>query len=368
MMNRITGYGVRIRLLSVAVLFSALLPAAASNAIASPEVEPNEKDSEAMALSPGARIEGAWSYGRSKETRRGTDRDAYRLGGFTYPGTYTITVTPSVQECRYWSGITNFQGPFTGESSVTVTVDQQKKVTVVYAGGGNPDYRTTGFVPEPLNRNLFILEPSLWNSDFQGGFQCVRDGQVYQEIPYVLTVSGDGVSIAAAAPPAPAAGASCRNENEPNDRDEEAMAAAPGTCVDGSWSYSRSKETRRGTDRDAYLLGGFTYPGSYTFALTPSAKDCRYWFGITNLQGPFAGAASITVTVDQQKRVTTVIHGGGRPDATAVGMAADPLNDNRLILEPALWNSDHQGGFQCVKDGPGTTEIPYRLTITSGSR
>jgi hypothetical protein len=39
-------------------------------------------------------------------------------------------------------------------------------------------------------------------------------------------------------------------EIEANDQDNEAMVVVPGNSVDGSWSYARSKETRRGTDRD----------------------------------------------------------------------------------------------------------------------
>jgi len=351
---------------SAMMLACILLLLHAAAASAGPEIEPNDKESEAMALSPGARIEGSWSFARSKETHRGTDRDAYRLDGFTYPGTYTITVTPSRPECAYWFGITNFQGPYTGTVSITVTVDQQKKVTVVTSGGGKPDHATMSFVPDPLNRNLLVLEPQLWNSDFQGGFQCVKDGTGYREIPYVLTVSGSG---AAAAPtPAPATVGACRAENEPNELDEQSMIVAPGDCIDGSWSHQRSKETRRGTDRDAYLLRGFSYPGSYVVTLTPAAQDCRYWFGIGHLHGPFSGPASVAVTVDDKRRVTTVVRGGGRPESTSVSMVADPLNNARLIAEPELWNSDFQGGFQCTKGGPAVAEVPYRLTITDGGR
>ncbi|HEY6010833.1 MAG TPA: hypothetical protein VIX18_05125, partial [Nitrospirota bacterium] len=85
------------------------------------------------------------------------------------------------------------------------------------------------------------------------------------------------------------AGALTTREIEPNDRDTEAMVVAPGNTVEASWSYARSIETKRGTDRDVFKLSGFSYPATYTFTVKPSAAECKYGFGLTNMRGPFTG-------------------------------------------------------------------------------
>lgn len=152
-------------------------------------------------------------------------------------------------------------------------------------------------------------------------------------------------------------------EIEANDQDNEAMVVMPGNSVEGSWSYARSKETRRGTDRDVYRLSGFTYPGTYTFKVKPSAAECKYSFGLTNMRGPFSGAVTLTVKVEAQDRVIYTYSGGGQADYQYETREKDPLNNKLLFLEPTLWNSDYKGGFQCVKDGAVRKNIPYRLSV-----
>jgi hypothetical protein len=327
------------------------------------EAEPNDRDSEAMSVSSGTVVTGSWSYARSKETRRGTDRDTYLLSQFTYPGNYSITVTPSAADCKYWFGLANLRGPFSGAVTLNVAIGEGNRVTIRYSGGGQPEHQYVVFDKDPLNSKLLVLEPTFWNSDHQGGFQCVSGGVVRQEIPYQLSISGAAAPAKAVA--ALGSGGPCRPEIEPNDRDNEAMALSPPSCVDAGWSFSRSKETRRGTDRDVYKLSGFTYPGTYTFTVAPTADECKYSFGLTNFRGPFAGTTTLIVEVSDQKRVTTTYKGGGQPDYQFTVFAQDPLNNVLLFLEPTFWTSDKNGAFQCAKDGKTYVNIPYRLTVST---
>jgi len=326
------------------------------------EVEPNDGEHEGMVLSPGMAVDCSWSFSRSKETRRGTDRDSFALSQFVYPGTYTFKVTPSASECRYSFGITHLRGPFTGPVTLTVQVEGDR-VSFRYSGGGQTDYQYTVSERDPLNGKRLIIEPTFWNSDFHGGFQCSRDGAVRQEIPYQLTVSRGGAP--AGAEPGPSAvGVECRPEIEPNDQDNEAMGLTPPSCIEGGWSFARSRQTNRGTDRDVYRLSGFRYPGTYVFTVAPSVTGCRYHFGLGNMRGPFSGTVSLTVQVAEQNQVNVTYSGGGAPEYRYSTTLAEPLNGKLLFLEPVLYNSNKDGGFQCVKDGSTYQDILYRLNIS----
>jgi hypothetical protein len=155
-----------------------------------------------MVVMPGQTVEASWSFARSRETRRGTDRDVYRLSGFTYPGTYTFTVKPSAAECQYYFGVPNMRGPFRGPVTLTVKVEEGNRVTYAYSGGGQADYKYVVYEKDPLNNKLLFLEPTFWNSDYRGGFQCVKDGVVRQDIPYQLFVATPGGVAAQTLPPA----------------------------------------------------------------------------------------------------------------------------------------------------------------------
>ncbi len=343
------------------LLVTVLLWLSPAGAQTVPEKEPNDRDAEAMVVTAGNVVNASWSYARSKETKSGTDRDDYRLTGFTYPGTYTFTVTPSTPECPYWFGITNTRGLFSGTVTLTVAVEKEGWVTYSYSGGGQNDFHYMLHEKNPLNNQILIVEPAFWDADHDGGFQCAKDGAVRTDIPYQLSIVSSATPTQAGSP-AKKSGL-CVNETEPNDRDREAMSLPPAGCIDASWSYARSKETKSGTDRDVYRLTGFTYPATYTFTVTPSTPECPYWFGLKNARGPFSGVATLTVAVDEQNKVTYTYSGGNQPEYWYVFFDTDPLNDQLLVTEPALWDPDHEGGFQCVRNGPVRRDIPYRLTV-----
>jgi hypothetical protein len=193
------------------------------------EIEPNDQDTEAMVVMPGNTVEASWSYARSRETRRGTDRDMYKLSGFTYPGIYTFTVKPSTPECKYWFGLANTRGPFTGAVTLTVKVEEQNRVTYTYSGGGQANYQYVVSEKDPLNNKLLFLEPKFWNSNYQGGFQCVKDGPVRQSIPYQLFLAQEG----GAPQPMPPAGTG-RSPAETEAPKE--ISLAPGTSWEGDLS------------------------------------------------------------------------------------------------------------------------------------
>lgn len=75
------------------------------------------------------------------------------------------------------------------------------RTTIRYTGGGQADYQHVVYDRNPLTGKLLILEPTFWNSDRDGGFQCVKDSRIYQNIPYRLDISAAGAPTMPPQPP-----------------------------------------------------------------------------------------------------------------------------------------------------------------------